>query len=139
MNIDDLIQGLEPLKNSADKIMAIVELNNQRRMYAGIFGNSQGSPTLMVYKEEPLPSVKKCNDLVAELKAWKYDSMHYKANDHVYLVVIHEYKDDSYDFRYFKVDLIENGEELFLISKSDESSELREHFEAFDEDMFDED
>lgn len=52
----------------------------------------------------------------------------------------YEYEDESYDFRYFKLKAISDEEQnLILIAEPDEYIKLREHHEAFNDDMFVED
>jgi hypothetical protein len=133
MVVSNLIQELERLDNISKPLFASLCNNLVEKFYVGSFGNSNGLPTLSMSDDEPLPENKEGKTLLAELKRWKRESIHYKHDSDVYMTAVYEYDDESYDFRYFKLKAVsDEGDCLTLISESYEYIELREHYEAFD-------
>ncbi|MER2497017.1 hypothetical protein ABS858_13045 [Vibrio neptunius] len=139
MIISDLISRLHELDNNLCMKAKVGSVSNDA-MFVDIFGNSNGLPTMHLSDEKPLPSVKKCKTLLKELDIWFKESTNHKPESNVYLVVSYDYNDGSYDFRYFKlVNVFQDNEQIFLIGNEQECESLREHFEAFDENMLDPD
>ena len=121
-------------------VVAIFSNDSQKIFFVDLFGNSDGLPTIMISEDEPPQSRKKSGVLLKELNLWKTESINYVPDANIYLVSNFEYEDGSYDFRYFQLeDVIQEKSCSKLVAKSDESVELREHFAAFDESMFDTD
>lgn len=136
MLVRDLITKLNEL-NGDLSMMAKIGQGTSESLFIDLFGNSNGIPTMYLSCEKPLPSVKKCKTLLEELEIWAAESIHHQSDSNVYLVNCFDYDDGSYDFRYFKIeDVVHDGIEVLLISSVMENKDLREHFEAFDESMF---
>ncbi|PJC86803.1 hypothetical protein CSW98_07355 [Vibrio sp. HA2012] len=107
-------------------------------LYVDIFGNSGGNPTIFVSEERPIPEEKRCGVLLKELNIWKDERIYVHQDSTLYLSAIFEYDDESYDFRFFElVDVVEEELCIRLVGSLEESTILREHYEAVDDDMFD--
>lgn len=105
--------------------------------YASRFSIEGNTPHISALMEEPLPHVKTVGTLLNELRVINDEEFN---NTTVYAEFIHEYVNESYDFRYFALlEALDEGEFIKLVTIDSESIELREHHEAIDEDMFDTD
>lgn len=140
MVVTKLIEELKLLGNISKPLLASIEVDLAKNLYVDLFVNSSGLPAITTSEEEPLPFNKQGNVLLQELQAWEQESIHYDSKSDVYLMTSYEYDDESYDFRYFKLKAIsDEGDNLILIAEPEECIELREHHEAFDDDMLAED
>lgn len=135
MNISKLIQTLESVCNLKSIMKAMIG-NHKPVLYIDIFGNSNNIPIVMASEDKPFPGVKTGESFLKELKIWAEEE---NKCDILYLNTNFKYTDGSYDFRYFKLDSIVINENIVLVFEVNEKVELREHFDAVDEDMFDED
>ena len=134
MVVTQLIAELKVLETISKPIFAWIQVDLEKKLYIDLFGNSNGSPAIFTSEEEPLPSNKQSNVLLEELQIWGKYSIHHDAKPDVYLTTNYEYEDGSYDFRSFKLKAVcDQGDHLILVAGPDESIELREHYEAFDE------
>ena len=137
MVICDLISRLNEFGKELPMMAKIGSVTN-RALFVDLFGNSNGLPTMHLSEERPLASVKKCGTLLKELDVWVKESTNHQPESNVYLVSSYDYDDGSYDFRYFKLeDVVQDSEQVFLIGNEQECENLREHFDAFDENMLD--
>uniref|UniRef100_A0A486XQF8 Uncharacterized protein n=1 Tax=Rheinheimera sp. BAL341 TaxID=1708203 RepID=A0A486XQF8_9GAMM len=135
MIVDLLIKELRELGEVSKPLFAVIEGFSEDRLFVYIFGNSMGLPTISVVVDEPLPENKNSQVLLKGLLIWKAEDRNPDAE--VYLKAIHEYPDESYDFRYFKLQAIrDEGDHLILIGDKAEALELRQHYDAFDESMY---
>lgn len=140
MVVTKLIEKLKLLENTSKPLFASLNEDTTKKYFVDVFGNSCGLPTISISEDEPLPANKDSSILLEELKRWRTDSTHYNPDTDLYLIANYEYEDESYDIRYFKLEeVVEKGNDLILIAASNESVELREHYEAFDDDMLAED
>lgn len=139
MVVTKLIEELQLFESTSKPLFASLNHKLAEKLYVDIFGNSKGLPTVFLSDEEPLPKNKEGNTLLAELQRWKNESSHYNPDSDVFLIAYHEYEDKSYDGRYFKLkNVSDEGDSLTLVAEQDECIELREHYEAFDESMLEE-
>lgn len=136
MVVTELIEKIRLLKNLSRPIYGSLGERSNELYYVNLFGNHNGLPSVSIYMEKPI----KCKTgaiLLSELENWKKESIHYEADVHVYLNCIHNYEDESYDFRFFKIRfLLDEGEQVILVAESNESIEFRDHHEAVDSSMF---
>ena len=136
MLVNDLIKKLSCFNREAP-LMAYMDKLFDTPWYVDTFENNEGWPTIHLIDSPPLPSVKKCSILIEELKSWAKGN--YSKNQ-IYLIYNFVYEDESYDIRYFELkDAIQEESYILLVATSEESVELRESFEAFDESMYDTD
>lgn len=137
MNVTEVINALERYKSS-NKLMACIGQDTDKLMFIGVFGNAYGRPFLSVRNEIPQQGAKTCSTLLFELKLWKEESDFYDCATDIYMSALFEYEDESYDFRYFKLHWVKPTKEcLLLIGDLSEDAEMREHFDAFDENQYD--
>ena len=137
MVIKDLICRLNELDNELCMMARVGSVSNSA-LFVDLFGNSNGLPAIHLSVEMPLPSVKKCATLLKELVVWIEESTNNQAESNIYLVSTYDYDDGSYDFRYFKlVNISQDNDQIFLIGGEQDCESLREHFDAFDENMLD--
>jgi hypothetical protein len=140
MDINKLIEEVTLLGGISKPVLASLNECSTEKFYVDVFGNSNGLPTVSISVDEPLPEVKKSDILLEEIIRWKEESIHYLPDASVYLISNYEYDDESYDIRYFKLRcVIEEKSSLILISEPSECIELREYYEAFNDNMFAED
>lgn len=126
-----LMDKLIAIKNVDKPVFAAADFSSNRRLYVDLFANANGLPAILVSEDTPLPSVKHGSTLLHELHTWKNDSIHYDPSSIIYLMLVHDYEDSSYDFRYYKINKITNEDlALVLIYDSHECFELREFYEA---------
>lgn len=136
MVVNELIETLSE-SNNCLPILAKLGNESKKHMYVDIFGNSLGLPTIYLSEDEPIQGVKKCSVLLRELERWRANSIHYHLDNDVYLIFIFEYKDESHDYRYFKLEGVAQDKScVMLIASSLENKQLREHKAAFDENMY---
>lgn len=139
MVIGDLASKLEKLDKDLPIMAKVVSVTNEI-LFVDLFGKRNGLPALHLSDERPLPTVKKCRTLLKELDVWLNESVNNQPESKVYLSSIYDYEDGSYDFRYFKLkDIVQDNDQIILIGNDLESNNLREHFDAFDENMLDPD
>ncbi|MFS1441877.1 MULTISPECIES: hypothetical protein [unclassified Vibrio] len=137
MVIKDLICRLNELDNELCMMARVGSVSNSA-LFVDLFGNSNGLPVIHLSDEMPLPSVKKCAILSKELEIWIDESTNHQAESNIYLVNTYDYDDGSYDFRYFKlVNISQDNDQVFLIGDEQDCEVLREHFDAFDENILD--
>jgi len=140
MIVTKLIEELKLLGNISKPLFASIDGSLTKDLYVGMFGHSNGLPTVSISEDEPLPANKQSNTLLIELQRWKNESIHYNSDTDVYFITNYEYEDESYDFRYFKLKAVsDEGDNLALIAEPGECIELRKHHEAFDDNMLAED
>ena len=140
MVVTQLIEELKALETISKPLFASIQVDFEQKLYIDLFGNSDGLPGIFTSEEEPLPSNKQGNVLLKELQRWRKDSIHYDPKSDVYLINTYQYEDGSYDFRSFRLKAVcDQGDHFILVAGPDESIELREHYEAFDESMLAED
>ncbi|MDP5142147.1 hypothetical protein ORJ00_05300 [Rheinheimera baltica] len=135
MLASELIEKLRLPDGTSKPLFSLIGGDSSRRLFVCRFGCLEDYPTILITVDEPLPKNKNSKVLLEELFIWINEDNY--PDSEVYLESIFEYPDESYDFRYFKLQTIrDESDHLILIGDKAEALELRQHYDAFDESMY---
>lgn len=136
MFVSELLDLLGESQDLSYPVMALVSAVDTRLLNTDAFGSAHGIPSIYVIEGERLPFAKSCGILVDELLIFCGDHQN-EGPLRIYLKIVVEHKDQSYDFRMFGIESVRHADKkVVLVATDEECLELREHYPPFDESLY---
>jgi len=136
MIVSELLDLLGESQDLSHTVMALVPSVNPRVLNTNTFGSAHGIPSISVIEGERLPFAKTCGILMDELCRFSDDHQN-EVPLRIYLNIVVEHEDQSYDFRSFGIESVRHADgHVVLVAANEECLELREHHPPFDESLY---
>jgi len=137
MIVSELLDLLCESQDLSHPVRALISSVDPRILNTDILGSAHGIPSISVIEGDRLPFAKTCGVLVDEIRTFDNEGESVKRYSRIYVSIVVEYEDESYDHRFFDIGSVRHtGEEVVLVAEPEERLELREWYPPFDESQY---